>query len=190
MANKLHVGLTQLRLAEVEAVASAALKLAQEKAERGPQGQRGESIVGPQGPAGRDGKDSTVAGPPGRDAENGRNGRDGKDSTVAGPPGRDGKNGRDGKDADTTEIHKVMCELMALRAYMAGERKGTEQQRRVDLAACQNMIVEQNEVIQQLRNEVAEVKLLLQGFMDLNLKTKQYCEWLRERAKDRRKGRT
>jgi len=176
------VALTQLRLAEVEKVAAQAMALAQQKQERGPQGHRGESIVGPQGPSGKDGKDSTVAGPPGRDAENGRNGRDGKDSTVAGPPGRDGKNGRDGKDADTQQLNSAVETVKNVREEIMGAIKSSNQQRIEATVQCQNDIKDQNRVIADIRAELSEMRLYVKTIIDAAQKSKDYLDFLRERT--------
>jgi hypothetical protein len=58
----------------------------------------------------------------------------------------------------------------------------SNQQRIEATVACQNAIKDQNRCIAEMRGELEEVRLLLQGFYDMNTKAGAYVAWLRERA--------
>jgi hypothetical protein len=186
MANKLHVGLTQLRLEEVEKVAAAALKLSQEKAERGPSGPQGLSIRGEKGERGETGAASTVPGPQGPAGNSirgdrgpvGPRGADGV-SNIPGPPGLPGK------DADVQQLNNALFGMLRAREEIMAESKSINQQRIEATVQCQNDIKAQNAEIAKLRNEMAEVRIMLTAMIECNTKAGEYLNFLRERATKR-----
>jgi hypothetical protein len=103
---------------------------------------------------GRDGKDAEPA-PKGErgPAGIGRDGRDGEDSKIPGPPGRDGFSIVGPAGRDGRDAPSIDELLAASRHDMA-----------------------------RLRAEYAEIKLMLQGFCDINKKAGDYITWLKERA--------
>jgi hypothetical protein len=88
-------------------------------------------------------------------------GRNGKDSTVPGPAGRDGATIVGPAGRDGRNAPSI-DELLATS--------------RADMAA--------------LRAEYAEIKLMLQGFCDINKKAGDYITWLKQRAEARWKAKT
>jgi hypothetical protein len=177
-----------LRVAHLEAMCDQHSALLRQRPEKGDTGAAGLSIKGDKGEKGTDG--ASIKGERGDPGSPGRDGRDGLDgkSNTPGPPGHDGKSGRDGKDADTSVIEKAMAEIMSLKSYMASGLADTNHQRQVDLTACQNAIKEQNAEIAKLRNEMAEVRIMLTAMLECNTKAGEYVNFLRERVKDRLKG--
>ena len=60
----------------------------------------------------------------------------------------------------------------------------SNQQRIEATVACQNAIKDQNRCIAEMRGELEEVRLLLQGFYDMNSKSGEYVQFLRERVQE------
>ena len=175
------VGTIGHRVAALEAKVDQHSSQLSQRPEKGDTGAAGLSIKGDAGEKGADGASiKGERGDPGSPGEHGRNGRDGVD--AVGIQGPQGKTGRDGRDADVSVIEKAMGEIMSLRDHMAGNLKDTNHQRQVDLTACRNAIKEQNAEIAKMRGELENVRLMLQGFYDINSKSGEYVAWLRERT--------
>jgi hypothetical protein len=176
-------GTIGMRVAELEAKVDQHSALISQRPEKGDTGAQGQSIRGEKGERGETGAASTVPGPvgPAGNSIRGDRGEPGPrgESGVSNIPGPAGMPGR---DADVSVIEKAMGEIMSLRDYMAGNLKDTNHQRQVDLTACQNAIKEQNAVIAKMRCEVENVRIMLQGFYDINSKSGEYVAWLRERT--------
>jgi hypothetical protein len=170
-----------MRVAALEALCdqhSAQLSQRPEKGDTGPVGPQGESIRGADG--------ESVVGPRGArgesgiNGEHGRNGTDGKD--AVGIQGPQGKAGRDGRDADVSVIAAALDTIQKLRDEMRVAIQTNNQARILADAAVQNDFKALRHEFAELRGEIENVRLLLQGFYDMNSKSGEYVAWLKTRT--------
>ena len=62
------------------------------------------------------------------------------------------------------------------------EIKNSNQLRIEATVACQNAIKEQNAVIAKMRCDMDEIRLMLRALLDIQKKSADYCDFLRERT--------
>ena len=177
------VSVTQIRLAAVEKVAAAALAMANAKQERGDIGPAGLSIKGDKGDRGETGAASTVPGPvgPAGNSIRGDRGEPGPrgESGVSNIPGPQGP---PGKDADASVIAAALDTIQKLRDEMRVAIQTNNQARILADAAVQNDFKSLRSEFAELRGEIENVRILLQGFADMNKKSGEYVKFLQERT--------
>ena len=160
-------------------LAKAAQRTADAKQTAGRDGATGlPGRVGAAGVNGRDGKDAR----PPIDGKDGRPGRDGADSIVPGPKGDRGDAGRDGKDADTSVITNALQEIRNIRDQIKKETELNNQQRICAITALENKHKELVADFKALRNEIAEVHLVLKALLDQNKTGADYVAYLQAKV--------
>jgi hypothetical protein len=166
------------RLEECEVVAANALTTAREAHQRldhqPPRGEQG--LTGPPGPAGRDSVCSC------------KSGRDG----AVGAQGVAGKDGRDGKDAApcACAAADVQNRLTRMEQRIASVRDGATGPQGLSIKGDRGErgpagADADNSAIEAMRKEVAEVKLMLQGLLDMNTKAGEYISFLKAKVAER-----
>jgi uncharacterized coiled-coil protein SlyX len=176
-------GTIGMRVAELEAkVDQHSAQLSQRPA-KGDTGAQGQSIRGEKGERGETGAASTVPGPCGPAGNSIRG-----DRGPVGPRGESGVSnipgpmGPAGKDADIQQVNNVIFGMLRMREEIMKEIKNSNQLRIEATVACQNKIIEQNAVIAKMRCDMDDIRLMLRALLDIQKKSSDYCQFLRERT--------
>ena len=176
-------GTIGMRVAELEAkVDQHSAQLSQRPA-KGDTGAQGQSIRGEKGERGETGAASTVPGPCGPAGNSIRG-----DRGPVGPRGESGVSnipgpqGMPGRDADVQQLNSAVETVTRAREEIMKEIKNSNQLRIEATVACQNAIKEQNAVIAKMRCDMDEIRLMLRALLDIQKKSADYCDFLRERT--------
>ena len=72
--------------------------------------------------------------------------------------------------------------MLRMREEIMKEIKNSNQLRIEATVACQNKIIEQNAVIAKMRCDMDDIRLMLRALLDIQKKSSDYCQFLRERT--------
>jgi hypothetical protein len=172
-----------MRVQELEALTQQHSALLRQRPEKGDTGAQGQSIRGEKGERGETGAASTVPGPvgPAGNSIRGDRGEPGPrgESGVSNIPGPQGP---PGKDADASVIAAALDTIQKLRDEMRVAIQTNNQARILADAAVQNDFKSLRSEFAELRGEIENVRILLQGFADMNKKSGEYVKFLQERT--------
>ena len=171
------------RVAALECLCDQHSAQLRQRLEKGDTGAQGQSIRGEKGERGETGAASTVPGPVGPAGNSIRG-----DRGPVGPRGESGVSnipgpmGPAGKDADIQQVNNVIFGMLRMREEIMKEIKNSNQLRIEATVACQNKIIEQNAVIAKMRCDMDDIRLMLRALLDIQKKSADYCDFLRERT--------
>jgi uncharacterized coiled-coil protein SlyX len=171
------------RVAALECLCDQHSAQLRQRLEKGDTGAQGQSIRGEKGERGETGAASTVPGPVGPAGNSIRG-----DRGPVGPRGESGVSnipgpmGPAGKDADIQQVNNVIFGMLRMREEIMKEIKNSNQLRIEATVACQNKIIEQNAVIAKMRCDMDDIRLMLRALLDIQKKSSDYCQFLRERT--------